>query len=190
MDRQACPRNNITTNEIFPINKAFSTDCIISPIKTEITGNDFSQFPFFHLPAIQGKSGDNNSWYPALMEAQAGTPFFSEISSPFPDTVSVFPATVNTAGNQAARLLPQRIVLHRSFPRSFLIHVRYNLCCLSHFISAGKNARTKTARCLNSFSHFVIPAGNPMRILPLFYHSAQRIPFQLYPCIRIFRPDI
>ena len=99
MDRQACPRNNITTNEIFPINKAFSTDCIISPIKTEITGNDFSQFPFFHLPAIQGKSGDNNSWYPALMEAQAGTPFFSEISSPFPDTVSVFPATVNTAGN-------------------------------------------------------------------------------------------
>lgn len=112
MDRQACPRNNIIANEIFPINKAFSTDCIISPIKTEITGNDFSQFPFFHLPAIQGKSGDNNSWYPALMEAQAGTPFFSEISSPFPDTVSVFPATVNTAGNQAARLLPQRIVLH------------------------------------------------------------------------------
>ena len=46
------------------------------------------------------------------MEAQAGTPFFSEISSPFPDTVSVFPATVNTAGNQAARPLPQRIVLH------------------------------------------------------------------------------
>ena len=32
------------------------------------------------------------------MEAQAGTPFFSEISSPFPNTVSVFPATVNTAG--------------------------------------------------------------------------------------------
>ena len=88
MDRQACPRNNIITNEISPINKAFSTDCIISPIKTEITGNDFSQFPFFHLPAIQGKSGDNNSWYPALMKAQAGTPFFSEISSPFPDTVS------------------------------------------------------------------------------------------------------
>ena len=105
----------------------------------------------------------------------------------------IFKITAEGAQNailMAARLLPQRIVLHRSFPRSFLIHVRYNLCCLPHFISAGKNARTKTARCLNSFSHFVIPAGNPMRILPLFYHSAQRIPFQLYPCIRIFRPDI
>ena len=54
---------------------------------------------FVETPTVQDKNGDNNSWYPALMEAQAGTPFFSEISSPFPDTVSVFPATVNTAGN-------------------------------------------------------------------------------------------
>ena len=34
---------------------------------------------------------DNNSWCPALTEAQARTPFFSGSSSPFPDTVSTFP---------------------------------------------------------------------------------------------------
>ena len=54
---QACPRNSIITNEIFPINKAFSTDCIISPIKTEITGNDFSQFPFFTFRQSKVKAG-------------------------------------------------------------------------------------------------------------------------------------
>ena len=60
---------------------------------------EFLPIPFSHLPTVQDKNGDNNSWCPALTEAQAGTPFFSEISSPFPDAVSVFPATVNTAGN-------------------------------------------------------------------------------------------
>ena len=55
--RQACPRNNIITNEISPINKAFSTDCIIASVKTHITGGNFSRFPFLTFRQAKIKTG-------------------------------------------------------------------------------------------------------------------------------------
>ena len=63
MDRQACPRNNIIANEIFPINKAFSTDCIITPIEAHIAGQDFSQC---HLDKDYTKNSVYRNMYPVL----------------------------------------------------------------------------------------------------------------------------